>query len=247
MKRFLISLATLIIPFTASASTPDAVMLNPSNTLTLIGEVNEDMVEKVAKRIPQLSSNTVYVQLISPGGSVLSGKRIIDQLVALQAQGKQVVCVAHLAASMAFVILQSPACPERTVVSGALLMQHQASLRVQGQIYNILSNITATVEELLELEAMQAKRLQLSVEQFKQLTVHDWWLNSGSAALKAKAADKDVVVLCSAELLQRGNREELHFGNITMTVTISDCPYVVKPKIEIKRNVDTPLLDSTLL
>ena len=242
MNKFLALLATLIIPLSSNASTPEAVMLNPSNTLTLLGEVNEDMVEKVARKLPQLSSNTVYVQLISPGGSVLSGKRIIDQLVALQAQGKQVVCVAHLAASMAFTILQSPACPTRQVVSGALLMQHQASMRIQGQLYNILSNISATVEELVELEQMQANRLGLNLEKFKELTVHDWWLNSGAAALKARAADSSVVVLCSAELLKKGNREEISFGNVTLTVTSSDCPYIVQPKVEVKRGEDSTLL-----
>mgnify|MGYP007071566572 CR=1 FL=1 len=238
MKAFISTvltlLATLIIPASSIASTPQAALLKPGNTLTLFGVVNEDMVETVAKKIPELSSDTIYVQILSPGGSVVSGKRIIDQLVALQAQGKKVVCVAHIAISMAFVILQSPACPDRRVVSGAILMQHQASAGLEGPILNLLSQVKALVAEIEEIEQMQADRLKLSLNAFRALTVHDYWLNSGSSALKAKAADAPISLLCSKDLIKQGKREELVLGRVKLVATYSDCPYVVKPQVEIK-------------
>lgn len=227
-------LATLIIPSSSFASTPRTAVLKPQNTLTLFGVVNEDMVEGVARKIPTLSSDIIYVQILSPGGSVIAGKRIIDQLVALQGQGKKVVCVAHIAISMAFVILQSPACPDRRVVSGAVLMQHQASAGVEGPVLNLLSQVKALVSEIEEIEQMQADRLQMPLNTFRGLTVHDYWLNSGTAALKAKAADASISLLCSAEIIKQGKREELSLGRIKLVATFSDCPYVVRPKIEVQ-------------
>lgn len=234
LKGFLILLATLIIQGSTEASTPQAAVLKPGNTLTLFGVVDEAMVETLARKIPELTSSTIYVQILSPGGSVVSGKRIIDQLVGLQAQGKNIVCVAHIAVSMAFVILQSPACPQRRVVSGAILMQHQASAGVEGPIMNLLSQVKALVAEIEEIEQMQADRLQMPLQQFRALTIHDLWLNSGSAALKAKAADAPIALLCSKELIKAGKREELVLGRVKLVATFSDCPYVVKPHIEVK-------------
>lgn len=234
LKAFLILLATLIIPESTRASTlPTAVILKPSNTLTLFGVVNEGMVAKVAKKIPTLTSDTIYVQLITPGGSVLSGKRIIDQLLGLQAQGKKIVCVAHIAISMGFVILQSPACPVRQVVNGSILMQHQASAGLEGPVMHLLSQVTALLVELNELNVMQANRLQLSVDKFKALTVHDYWLNSGLAAIQAKAADSLGTFICSPVLIKEGNVEEITYFGIKLIATTSDCPYVTQSKVEV--------------
>jgi ATP-dependent protease ClpP protease subunit len=234
LKAFLFLLATLIIPTSSIASTPQAVVLRPSNTLTLLGVVNEDMVEAVAHKLPTLTSSTVYVQILSPGGSVLAGKRIIDQLVGLQLQGKKVVCVAHIAVSMAFVILQSPACPTRQVVSGAILMQHQASVGVDGPINNLMNNVNAVLRELEELDTMQATRLGMTLQDFRTAINNDLWLNSGTAALRAKAADSQAIVLCSPELIKaKGSQQEINLGRVRLLITASDCPYIVKPKIEV--------------
>lgn len=234
LKAFIFLLATLIIPTSSIASTPQATVLRPSNTLTLLGIVNEDMVEMVANKLPTLSSSTIYVQILSPGGSVLAGKRIIDQLLGLQLQGKKVVCVAHIAISMAFVILQSPACPTRQVVSGAILMQHQASVGVEGPINNLMNNVNAVLRELEELDNMQATRLKMTLQGFRDAINSDMWLNSGSAALRANAADSQTVVICSPELIKaKGKQEEINLGRVKLIVTVSDCPYIVKPKVDI--------------
>lgn len=234
LKAFLISLATLIIPTSSFASTPEPVaVLRPSNTLTLLGVIEEPMVELVARKLPKLTSNTIYVQLLSPGGSVLAGKRIIDQLLGLQAQGKKVVCVAHIAVSMAFVILQSPACMVRQVVSGAVLMQHQASAVIEGPVLHILSQVQSLLQELDELNKMQATRLQISVPQFMSAIANDMWLNSGKIAIAAKAADAPISVVCSPALLNEGKKEEAVYGRIKLIAHFSDCPYIIQPRIEV--------------
>lgn len=234
VKAFLILLATLIVPASSIAATPQAVTLKPSNTLTLFGVVDENMVEAVARKLPNLTSGTVHVQILSPGGSILSGKRVIDQLLGLQLQGKKVHCVAHIAISMAFVIFQSPACQTRQVVSGAMLMQHQASVGIEGPINNLLNNVHAVLLELEELEKMQASRMQITLEAFREAIANDMWLNSGSAALRANAADSQIVVICSTELLAaKGKQEEINLGRVKILVNYSDCPYIMQPKVEI--------------
>lgn len=232
MKSLFLFLLLILVPIPVLADSSGVVTLTPDNTLTLYGAVDEEMVEYVANKLPKLSSPTIYVQLFSPGGSVFSGKRVIDQLYAAQAQGKRVVCVAHVAASMAFVILQSPACQSRHVVSGAVLMQHQARATVSGPIHQLLSSVHSLVLELQELNTMQAARLGVPVEVFNNMVQHDLWINSGARALSLNAADSTILVLCDSRLLKRGKREDIIIGRVKLTATQSECPYVVQPKVE---------------
>lgn len=235
MRALFLMLLSILLPIQVLAEQPKVVTLTPENTLTLYGAVNEEMVEYVANKLPTLTSSTIYVQLFSPGGSVFSGKRVIDQLSAVQAQGKQVVCIAHVAISMAFVILQSPACQIRHVVSGAILMQHQARATVSGPIHQLLSSVHSLVIELQELNQMQADRMELPVDVFNNMVQHDLWINSGSRALFLKAADSSILALCDSTLVKRGEREDVTIGRIKLTATRSECPYVVQPKVEVIR------------
>ena len=141
MRKILLALSALFMV----AATPkhEPLILDVHNTLTLFGEVNERMVSHVANTLPKLG-NTVYVNIISQGGSIPSGKRVIDQLTAAVDSGRKVVCIPHLAASMAFVILQSSACPVRLGLSSSLLMQHQPSLIIEGPIHNASSQLASS-------------------------------------------------------------------------------------------------------
>lgn len=243
MRALFLMFLAILLPVQVFAEQPNVVTLTPNNTLTLYGAVNEEMVEYVAKKLPTLTSSTVYVQIFSPGGAVFSGKRVIDQLVAVQAQGKQVVCVAHVAVSMAFVILQSPACQVRHVVSGAILMQHQASATVSGPIHQLLSSVHSLILELQELNEMQAKRIGIPVDTFNNMVQHDLWINSGSRALSLNVADSTILALCDSKLVKRGEREDVTIGRIKLTATRSECPYVVQPKVEVIRYEETTITE----
>lgn len=230
MRKLLLTTLALAFSVGASAKPLDLITLTPENTLNLFGEVNEQMVERVATTLPTLGS-TVYVNLLSPGGSIIAGKRIIDQITAASHSGKKIVCIPHLAISMAFVILQSKACPHRLALPSSVLMQHQPSVGFEGQLRSVESQFDAARAEILEIEAMQAQRLKITVEKYRELTNFEWWLNTGTIAKNANAVDSIGNVICSPALLKRKRIEEVPFFMTTLKVETSECPYVLRQKV----------------
>lgn len=228
MRKIFLTLSALFMV----AATPkhEPLILDVHNTLTLFGEVNERMVEHVANSLPKLG-NTVYVNIVSPGGSIPSGKRIIDQLTAAVDSGRKVICIPHIAASMAFVILQSTACPVRLGLSSSLLMQHQPSLSIEGPIHNAASQLEAIKIEVIELEKMQADRLKMPLHEFVARTAFDMWLNSGELALQLKAVDYLGTVICSPRLLKQVRVEEVDTLFGTVKIESNNCPYVLRQKV----------------
>ena len=240
MRKLITFIASALLSASSHATPalPAPVILTPQNTLSLFGPVNEDMVETVARTLPRLGP-IVYVNILSGGGSIHAGKRIIDQLVAIQSQGKQVVCIPHMAISMAFVILQSPACPVRLAVPSSILMQHQASVAVDGPLNNLRNLLDAIHVEIGEIEKMQADRLKMNVGQFRQLTGFDWWLNSGTVAVRHNAADSIGNVLCSPSLIKRKVIKEIQFWGTTIKIESSECPYILRQKLVLPERKST--------
>jgi ATP-dependent protease ClpP protease subunit len=179
--------------------------------------------------------STVNLFLSSPGGSVLDGAQLVQ---AIRSVNKKVVCVTDFSASMSFVILQ--ACDERIVLESSILMQHVPSfgLRHQPQpnaiaFVDFLKQITNTID------AAQAKRMEITLERFRQLTRDDYWL-FGREAVKAKAADRVAQAICSPELTNKEEKEKVSLfgGLINLNVTWSKCPLVTEPRsVEISRMV----------
>jgi len=229
MRKILLALSALFM--VAAAPKQQPIVLTTTNTLTLFGEVNEGMVEHVANTLPKLGS-TIYVNIVSPGGSIVAGKRIIDQLTAASNSGKKIVCIPHFAISMAFVILQSSACPVRLGLPSSVLMQHQPSLVIEGPFHNAVNQLEAFRIEVVELEKLQAERLKMPLHEFVTRTAFDMWLNSGEQALALKAIDSLGTVICSPDLLKSKRVDEIQgpFG-ITFKLEGNDCPYVLRQKL----------------
>ena len=97
---------------------------NSRNLITIRGPIqgssSTNWITAMNDRDPDV--DTMYIYLSSPGGSVLEGNKLIDQIRTLQLSSVQVVCIADFAASMAFVIFQS--CPNRYITTSSILMQH---------------------------------------------------------------------------------------------------------------------------
>lgn len=230
MRKLLLTTLACAFSMMASAKMPELIVLTPENTLNLLGEVDERMVEHVATTLPKLGK-TVYVNLVSPGGSIIAGKRIIDQLTAASNSGKKLICIPHIAISMAFVILQSDACPHRMALPSSVLMQHQPSVGFEGPLRSVANQFDAARAEILEIEALQAKRLKISVEKYRELTNFEWWLNTGTIAQAANAVDSIGNVICSPALLKKKRVDEVPFFMTTVKIEISECPYVLRQKV----------------
>lgn len=172
----------------------DHVVLTEYNHVTIRDVITDESASLFIRETMEMDADHIYVYLYTPGGSVLAGNRIIQQINTLQTMGKQVSCIADRAMSMGFAILQ--ACPNRLVLNNSLIMQHQMSGGMQGSIEAMRSqfNFLDTLE--YESNKMQASRMNMTVEEFTKLYVHDIYLYGSTSILEHNAADRVVTVEC---------------------------------------------------
>lgn len=174
---------------------PEHIELTEYNHVTIKGVISEETATLFIRETMELEAEHIYVYLYTPGGSVLAGNRIIQQINTLQTMGKQISCIADRAMSMGFAILQ--ACPNRLVLNNSLIMQHQMSGGMHGSIESMRSqfNFLDTLES--ESNKMQASRMNMTVEEFTKLYVHDIYLYGSTSILNHHAADRVVTVACN--------------------------------------------------
>jgi ATP-dependent Clp protease protease subunit len=211
----------------------EQITLSERNVIVLRGEVNDQSVAKVSLDILKHESNEIYLYISSPGGSVFAGMQLIN---VLKGSGKKVHCIASVAASMAFIILQ--ACDTRYVMESSILMQHVASYSVRGNAPNNVSMVKFLEGMLLDIDRMQAKRLGMEVNEFRKKTRDDWWL-FGNNAVREKAADKVAKVMCDKSLSTQTYVEKVRSFIFLYDVTWSKCPLIEDP-VEIKVSEFSP-------
>jgi len=202
--------------------------LNSRNLITIRGPIqgssSTNWISAFNDR--DLDIDTMYIYISSPGGSVLEGTKLIDQIKTLQLSGVQVVCVADFAASMAFVILQ--ACPQRYALPSSILMQHQMSIGLKGPLENVENYLEFIHSVDNDLDKMQASRMNMTELEFRNKVMNDWWI-AGHQAKEVNAVDDLVMVKCSKELMPK--REKINVRTMFGTVEIifSKCPIAREP------------------
>lgn len=205
------------------------VTLTDNNFVVLRGQIDEDTSSYFIRDIHQLISynNDIYVYLITPGGSVIDGYNIIQTLDALSLTGKNIHCIADIAYSMGFSILQ--ACNYRYVLQGSSIMQHQMSFGLEGQLENN-KNRFKFIESIEEKMAeQQSAKLGLTKDEFQKKILSDWWL-FGDNAVKENAADNIINVMCDLTLLNETYFREfdfIFFGKVKFE--FSKCPLIKAP------------------
>jgi ATP-dependent Clp protease protease subunit len=235
------------------SSTYKVLDLNSRNLITIRGPIqgssSTNWISAFNDR--DLDINTMYIYLSSPGGSVLEGNKLIDQIKTLQLSGVEVVCIADFAASMAFVILQS--CPQRYALPSSILMQHQMSIGLNGPLENVDNYLTFIHSVDDNLDKMQADRMNMTESDFRMKVMNDWWI-AGHMAKEYGAVDDLVMVKCSKELMPK--RERINVKTIfgTIEIIFSKCPIAREP-IDIKlqnayeyekKNVNWELVEDTI-
>jgi ATP-dependent Clp protease, protease subunit len=216
----------------AEPTEPKIIELNKQNLITLRGEIDEQLTSEIIRKINKFSNNQVYLYITSPGGSVIEGLQIIDQLQTLAHRNIKLSCIADFAASMAFIIFQS--CPNRYVTTSSVLMQHQMSLKLKGNIENINTYLEFIKDIDTDLDELQSNKLKMPIEEFKKKINNDWWMNYKSI-IKSNAADSLAVVVCVSELVDMS--EDVVKSSLLFDVKakFSKCPISREPT-EIKYN-----------
>lgn len=216
-------------PITAKASAPSLKEIGPqhvfttSNTVVLRGEISSDSTSKALAELMQIKGDTAYLFLSSPGGSVIAGLNFIDGMRGL---GKRIVCVTDFSASMSFVILQ--ACHDRLVFNSSVIMQHVPSMGARGEYPNFKAFVGLLDRMTEQTDRAQAKRLGISLEEFRNRIANDYWL-FGSDAVKAKAADSVTLAQCSSDLVDKRVTQNINLLFFSVSVVWSGCPLITAP------------------
>jgi ATP-dependent Clp protease protease subunit len=199
-------------------------------TVVLRGEVDEAFVSKAIREIELSKSDDVVVYINSPGGSVISGMKLVSYI---RSTPKKITCVVDVAISMAFVILQ--ACDERVSTSNSIAMQHVTAYGIRQQQAPNAVSFQKFLERMAEkMDKAQAKRIGLSYDAFKKLTRNDWW-TIGDDVSEAKVTDRTVSLTCSKKAIEATIEEVIPTPMGNMNVTWSACPLVSTP---LKVNAD---------
>lgn len=202
------------------------ITLSSDNVVIIRGPIDEKSSSNFIFELLKLKSKTVYVYLITPGGSVVHGHNIIQTIDAVVQSGVEIVCIGDVVNSMGFVILQ--ACPTRYVRSASILMQHQMSLGLDGPIEQIKSRLEfiSGIKEIIE--TIETDRLKISKEDFFKRIDNDWWLY-GKQAVENNVADEVVNVLCDHEMVTETYTTKISspFGSIKFK--FSKCPLIWDP------------------
>ena len=206
------------------------INLSKNNTVSLTKAVDDESISTVIAELYRIHQNknnaNIYIYLDTPGGSVDAGNRLIETIEYLS-HSNNISCVAHHAASMGFVILQS--CPHRLGLKSSSLMQHQISTMMADEKQRLKTYMKYMDSLEDELISLQARRIKMSNQQFRDVTYHNWWL-TGKQALKYNVVDELVVVGCDKSLLETTITANASIipGSVAI-YTNSLCPLIHKP------------------
>jgi ATP-dependent Clp protease protease subunit len=164
---------------TDSVKTLKQLNVDLSRTIELQGSIGLNAIAAsiLMTKLSDESSEPIYLLIDSPGGSVITGARLIS---AMQASRSKVVTVClSLCASMGFMIHQYGT--ERYALDRAILMSHPATVGYEGDVDRIASFIGTIQRFTNKMEAEIAKRMGLTFEQYKQKIQNEYWVDSEDA------------------------------------------------------------------
>ena len=212
---------TTLLFFSNFCFSQELIELNSRNMITIRGPIKHESVSDFMEKTGKIDSKEIYIYISSPGGSVMEGMKIVDLVKSLEKSGRQVNCISDFSASMAFIILQS--CPRRLATFSSILMQHQMSLGLEGNIENVNTYLNFIKDIDIELNKLQADKIGMEPAEFKDKIENDWWIH-GPDAKKKSVVDDIVLVRCHPEL--NGKYEVLNvstmFGPVELKYT--KCP-----------------------
>ena len=235
---FLFSLLGIV--YSQVAEKPKMVELNSRNLITIRGPIQSDTVTDFIHKTSNLDSDEVFIYISSPGGSVMEGLKIVDIIKTMEQSGVKINCISDFSASMAFIILQS--CPNRMATYSSVLMQHQMSLGLKGNLENIGNYLSFIRDIDDDLEKLQADKIGISKEEFKSKIVNDWWIN-GPSAIKKSVVDEMASVKCHKELDNRYEVLIVNFGFNQIQLVYSMCPLSRYPVQVLYNGMEIDLLD----
>lgn len=212
----------------AMAAPKKVITLTDRNFILLAGEVTpkstSDVFEEAKKMDSEVQSNDpIYLFLNTPGGNIVSGVKLIDNL---QGLNHKVHTISINAFSMGFQIMQGLG--DRYLTNNSIIMSHEAYGGFEGSFSHGKSQLDSFyglwLEKIKEMDLITVGRTKgkQTLESYRKAYSKDLWLTAAQA-VAGGYADEIVVVQCSRSL--SGTWEEIVpvFG-FSIKVTWSKCP-----------------------
>lgn len=233
MKKFiwiLFTFALVALSAFQSKTLPDStIVLNDSNTVALMSEVNGTSVAKVITRLYELdamSTNApIYLVLYTPGGSIEDG---FNLMTVAQGLRRQVNTVVVFAASMGFQITQ--ALGTRYITHYGTLMSHKAKGGFQGEFPGqVNSRLNYWLDRMVEMDKVTVIRTKgkQTLESYTKAYANELWL-TGPKSIEGGYADEIANVRCDKSIMGTFKEKvDTLFGSVI--VTWSKCPLITEP------------------
>lgn len=213
-----------------------ALQLTTGNTVTIRGTIDFESITDAQLKLAELvavrgkKQYTIYVVLDSPGGIIDAGEDFIQFAKRIP----NVDTISIFAASMAAAITE--AMPgKRYALDSSILMFHRAKGGFKGQFETgeVEAELALSKAIVLRMETRNAKRLGISLEDYKAKVVNEYWVYS-EAAIKDKVVDEIVDIECSQQLIDSRELviQETMFG--VSEFQFSGCPLFRNPLREKK-------------
>jgi len=218
----------LIILFFANLNMTSCnlITLNKTNHIVIQGPITGISSNKFIIDTSNFNGTELFIYINSPGGSVIEGLMIIEQIKTLQEENITIYCIADYTASMAFVILQF--CSHRYAIQSSIIMQHQMSLKLDGNLFELNSYLKMIKDINIRIDMIQSKRINISYVDFVNKVSVDWWI-SGISAVEENIVDKIIMIKCHKDLynLNYTINYITRFGEIELIY--SYCPLIRRP------------------
>jgi len=211
----------------------DFILLQRRNMVLLRGPITSRSIAPVMQKLIIMSiflksSETIYLVLDTPGGSIAAGNLFIDLCQSLP---QKIKTLSLFSASMGFHIAQSLG--ERAVLPSSVLMSHRASIRgLSGEVPGeAVQRLNFIVKMVTNLERRTAARMKLSLSDYRELTRDELWIN-GPDGISQNVADRMVLARCAPSLSGTEIIDiPTFFGDVR--ATFSECPLIQAPlKVE---------------
>ena len=238
MRNILLAILTFFTLTSCNAKSKDVITLSKDNTLVLNTEVDGSSVSKLMLQAALLDENlpdgeAIYLVLNTPGGSIVDGMELIQNLKAL---GRPIHTITLFAASMGFQIAQG--LNDRLILQTGELMSHPASTGGGGfggqfggnEPSQLTNRYNSWLQKINELDMLTVKRTKgkQTLESYKKSYDNELWI-SGQKAVDAGYADKVVQAKCDKELNSGSVSQQFSFFGMTINVTFSTCPLITGP------------------
>lgn len=176
--------------------------------------------DKVAQRAWR--SYPIYLYINSGGGSIYHGLRFISFAKSV----RNLHTITEFSASMAAAIAQGlPG--KRYVLDHGTFMFHRARGGFRGQFEDgeLESRLKLWKTIVRKMESMQAKRIGITLKQYKKKRFNEWWIY-GDDNVKQNTADAVISATCSSKLSKKKEKKTVRSFFGARTIEKSSCPLV---------------------